>query len=176
VHQMTAIVKKVFWDMGLRFVFSTRSKVPNILKEGTQDPYFGGDYEFMPGKDEFIRRGSLGTVICFGEIVHRALDAVDRLREEGFDVGLVNKSTLNVVDEEAMAQYGKQKFVLVVESLNQKTGLGSKMGTWLLERGLTPRYGYMGTNKEGCGGLSAQIFHQGLDPASIIRKVKVLAA
>lgn len=52
VHQMTAIVKKVFWDMGLRFVFSTRSKVPNILKEGTQDPYFGGDYEFMPGKDE----------------------------------------------------------------------------------------------------------------------------
>ncbi|KAA1121004.1 hypothetical protein PGTUg99_025804 [Puccinia graminis f. sp. tritici] len=176
VHQMTAIVNEVFWDMGLRFVFSTRSKVPNILKEGSQEHYFGGDYKFKPGKDEFIRRGKIGTVICFGEIVHRALDAVDRLREEGFDVGLVNKSTLNVIDEEAIAEYGKQKFVLVVESLNQKTGLGSKMGTWLLERGLTPRYGYMGTNKEGCGGLSAQIFHQGLDPASIIRKVKVLAA
>lgn len=71
--------------------------------------------------------------------------------------------------------YGHQKFVLVVESLNQKTGLGSKMGTWLLERGLTPKYGYMGTNKEGCGGLAAQIFHQGLDPASIIRRVKILA-
>lgn len=176
VHQMTAIVKKVFWDMGLRLVFSTRSKVPNILKEGTQDLYYGGDYEFQPGKDEFIRRGKLGTVICFGEIVHRALDAVDRLRGEGFDVGLVNKSTLNVIDEEALNEYGRQKFVLVVESLNQKTGLGSKMGTWLLERGLTPRYGYLGTNKEGCGGLSAQIFHQGLDPASIIRKVKTLAA
>ena len=39
--------------------------------------------------------------------------------------------------------------MLVVESLNQKTGLGSKYGTWLLERGLTPKYGYMGTNKEG---------------------------
>lgn len=88
---------------------------------------------------------------------------------------MVNKSTLNVIDEEAMNEYGHQKFVLVVESLNKKTGLGSKMGTWLLERGLTPKYGYMGTDKEGCGGLSAQIFHQGLDPASIIRKVKVLA-
>lgn len=42
--------------------------------------------------------------------------------------------------------------------------LGSKMGTWLLERQLTPKYGYMGTNKEGCGGLSEQIYHQGLDP------------
>ena len=27
--------------------------------------------------------------------------------------------------------------------------LGSKYGTWLLERGLTPKYGYIGTNKEG---------------------------
>ncbi len=27
--------------------------------------------------------------------------------------------------------------------------LGSKFGTWLLERQLTPKYGYMGTNKEG---------------------------
>lgn len=27
--------------------------------------------------------------------------------------------------------------------------MGSKFGTWLLERQLTPKYGYMGTNKEG---------------------------
>jgi len=42
--------------------------------------------------------------------------------------------------------------------------LGSKMGTWLIERQLTPKYGYMGTTKEGCGGLSEQIPHQNLDP------------
>lgn len=27
--------------------------------------------------------------------------------------------------------------------------LGSRFGTWLLERQLTPKYGYMGTIKEG---------------------------
>lgn len=59
--------------------------------------------------------------------------------------------------------------------MNQKTGLGSKFGTWLLERSLTPKYGYMGTNKEGCGGLTEQIPHQGLDPQSIILKVRQLA-
>lgn len=42
--------------------------------------------------------------------------------------------------------------------------LGSKYGTWLLERQLTPRYGYMGTVKEGCGGLGEQIPYQGLGP------------
>ena len=73
-----------------------------------------------------------------------------------------------------MRKVGSSPFVLVVESQNQKTGLGSKMGTWLLERRLTPKYGYMGTVKEGCGGLQEQIPHQGLDPDSIMAKVTQL--
>jgi len=36
--------------------------------------------------------------------------------------------------------------VLVVEVSWQ---LGSKFGSWLLERQLTPKYGYLGTTKEG---------------------------
>jgi hypothetical protein len=62
------------------------------------------------------------------------------------------------------------------------------MGTWFLERDLTPRYGYMyvqyilhdiiltnrGTNREGCGGLGEQIPFQGLDPHSILLKAKQL--
>lgn len=43
------------------------------------------------------------------------------------------------------------------------------MGTWLIERQLTPKYGYMGTTKEGCGGLSEQIPHQNLDPQCLSR-------
>lgn len=47
------------------------------------------------------------------------------------------------------------------------------MGTWFLERNLKPRYGYIGANREGCGGLGEQIPYQGLDPSSIHVKVKV---
>jgi hypothetical protein len=53
--------------------------------------------------------------------------------------------------------------------------LGSRFGTWLLERQLTPKYSYLGTNKEGCGGLQEQIPYQGLDPQSIIVKIKTLS-
>ncbi|TVY80899.1 Transketolase [Lachnellula suecica] len=173
-NQMRAVVSKVFWDGGIRLIMSTRAKVPLILKEGSQDPYYEEGYKFEPSKDEFLRTGTIGYVITYGEMVYRAIDAVDRLRSEGVDVGLVNKSTLNVVDENAMRQYGSTGFVLVVESLNQKTGLGSKMGTWLLERQLTPKYKYIGTTKEGCGGLGEQIFHQGLDPQSVIKAVRSL--
>ncbi|KAF5359341.1 hypothetical protein D9756_003012 [Leucocoprinus leucothites] len=172
--QMVAVVKKVFFQRGIRFVFSTRSKVPWILKEDGSR-YFEGDYEFVPGKDEVILEGTAGYVVSFGEMLYRSYDAVLRCRQEGLDVGLINKPTLNVVDEQVLRKVGASPFVLVVESFNQKTGLGSRFGTWLLERQLTPKYGYMGTTKEGCGGLWEQIPYQNLDPQSIILKIKQLS-
>ncbi|KAF8839515.1 thiamine diphosphate-binding protein [Paxillus ammoniavirescens] len=173
--QMVAVVKRVFFERGLRFVFSTRSKVPYILKEDGKTKYFDGDYQFVPGKDETIVEGTAGYVVSFGEMLYRSWDAVLRCRQEGLNVGLINKPTLNIVDEQTLRKIGSSPFVLVVESLNQKTGLGSKFGTWLLERQLTPKYGYIGTTKEGCGGLSEQIPYQGLDPQSIILKIKQLS-
>lgn len=172
--QMIAVIDRVFFERGLRFVFSTRSKVPWILKEdGTR--FFEGDYKFIPGKDEIIAEGKAGYVVSFGEMLYRSWDAVLKCRQQGLDVGLINKPSLNVVDEQMITKIGRSPFVLVVESFNQKTGLGSKFGTWLLERQLTPKYGYMGTTKEGCGGLWEQIPYQNLDPQSIISKIKQLA-
>ncbi|TFK35604.1 transketolase [Crucibulum laeve] len=172
--QMVAIVNRVFFERGLRFIFSTRSKVPWILKENGKR-FFEDDYEFIPGKDEIIAEGKAGYVVSFGEMLYRSWDAVLRCRQEGLDVGLINKPSLNVVDEQTIMKIGQSPFVLVVESFNQKTGLGSKFGTWLLERQLTPKYGYMGTTKEGCGGLWEQIPFQNLDSQSIISKIKQLS-
>ncbi|KAJ7082868.1 transketolase [Mycena belliarum] len=173
--QMHAIVKRVFFERGVRFIFSTRSKVPYILKEDGKTKYFGDGYEFVPGKDETIVEGKAGYVVSFGEMLYRSWDAVLRCRELGLDVGLINKPSLNLIDEQTIRKIGSSPFVLVVESFNQKTGLGSKFGTWLLERQLTPRYGYMGTTREGSGGLWEQIPHQSLDPQAIVLKIKQLA-
>ncbi|MBW4691831.1 MAG: transketolase [Lyngbya sp. HA4199-MV5] len=171
--QMRAVVKTVFHDPGLRFIFSTRSKTPNILNADAKDLY-GEGYTFVPGKDEVIREGTAGYIVSFGDGLYRALDAVHRLKQDGIDVGLVNKPTLNVVDEAMIAKIGATPFVLVVEAFNRKTGLGSRFGTWLLERGLTPKYAHLGTHKEGSGGLWEQYPHQGIDPDGIIAKVKEL--
>ncbi|MGB3199688.1 MAG: transketolase C-terminal domain-containing protein [Nodosilinea sp.] len=172
-NQMKACVKKVFGDPGLRFIFSTRSKVPMILDTDGNE-MFGGDYTFTPGKDEVIREGTAGYIVTFGDSVYRALDAVERLKQQGIDVGLINKATLNVVDEETMAKVGNAPFVLVTEAFNRKTGLGSRFGTWLLERGYTPKFAHIGTHEEGSGGLWEQFIHQGIDPDGIMAKVKEL--
>jgi transketolase C-terminal domain/subunit len=83
--------------------FSTRSKVPYILKENSQSKYFEDGYEFVPGKDETIIDGKAGYVVSFGEMLYRSWDAVLRCRQQGLDVGLINKPTLNIVDEQVTA-------------------------------------------------------------------------
>lgn len=172
-NQMRAVVKSVFSNPGLRFIFSTRSKVPMVLDTDGNE-LFGGDYTFTPGKDEVIREGSAGYIVTFGDSIYRALDAVERLKQDGIEVGLINKSTLNVVDEDMMAKLGQAPFVLVTESFNRRTGLGSRFGSWLLERGYTPKYAFIGTHEEGSGGLWEQFVHQGIDPDGIMAKVKEL--
>ncbi|BAC91405.1 gll3464 [Gloeobacter violaceus PCC 7421] len=171
--QMKACVEAVFHQPGLRFIFSTRSKTPNILDADGKDLH-GEGYTFTPGADEVVREGTAGYIVSFGESLYRALDAVERLKEEGIDVGLINKPTLNVIDEKMLAKVGSSPMVLVVESFNRRTGLGSRFGSWLLERGYAPKFAHLGTHKEGCGGLWEQFPHQGIDPVGIIAKVKEL--
>lgn len=170
--QLRAMMKKIFGDAGLRFLFSTRSATPFILNE-QGEKFFEAGYSFEPGRDEVIREGRDGFIVTYGEMVYRCLDAVEQLRAQGMQVGLINKPTLNVIDEEMLAKVGKSPFVLVVESQNSKTGLGVRYGTWLLERGLSPRYAAMGTHKIGHGGIAEQLPHQGLGVEDI--KGKLLA-
>jgi len=173
-HQMRAVVESIFRDEGIRFVFSTRSGTPDIL-DAHGEPLYGAGYAFEPGRDELVREGAAGYVVSYGEMLYRALDAVERLRADGIDVGLVNKPTLNVADDAMLERIGQSPLVLVAESQNRKTGLGSRMGTWLLERGHAPKYASLGTWRDGSGGLWEQIAHQGIDPDAIIAKVRELA-
>ena len=172
-HQFKACLNRIFHDAGLRFIFSTRSAVPDILDENDNE-LFGEGYEFVPGQDDLVREGSAGYIVSFGETLYRALDAVISLKEAGVDVGLVNKATLNVYDETMMQKLAKAPFVLVAEGFNVSTGLGCRFGSELLKYGFQGKYNNIGTNKEGSGGLWQQMGYQGLDPAGITAAVKAL--
>ncbi len=174
-NQLEKIVKEVFFHDGLRFIFSTRSATPLIEDEDGEELY-GGEYMFVPGKDEVVREGRDGYIVTYGEMVYRCLHVVELLKKENISIGLINKPTLNVVDEDMIAKVGKAPFTLVVETQNAKTGLGIRFGTWLLDRGYRCDYGYMGTHKEGKGGLGEQIPYQGMGTQDIINRVKALCS
>jgi transketolase len=173
-HQFAACVKRIYNDPGLRFVFTTRAPVPDILGADGKPLYQGKPFE--PGKDHIVRAAPPGGgyVVAMGETVYRALDAVIRLQEQGVKVGLINKATLNVVDRDMMKTLAGVPFVLVTEGWNVKTGLGSRFGTYLLQAGFKGRYNHLGTNREGSGGLWQQMGHQGLDPDGIAKAIEAL--
>jgi transketolase len=170
--QMSSLVRMVFGDPGLRFIYSTRSKVPNILDENGRN-FFDSDngYEFVPGKDELIRDGKDGFVISYGDMLYRSLDAVEQLRGRGIDVGLINKPSLNVVDEGMMKKVGDSGFAVVVEGQSEDNGLGIRYGTWLSERDYHPKFRRMGITKPGISGLWHQVDYQGLSPCHIKDKI-----
>jgi transketolase C-terminal domain/subunit len=174
-NQFRACVRRIFDDPGLRFIFSTRSSVPDILKEDGQ-PFYGEGYRFEPDKDDIIRKAPAGGayVVSFGDVLYRALDAVIRLQEGGVKVGLINKATLNVNDPATIKLLKDAPFVLVAECFNVRTGVGSKFGTDLLVAGFKGRYNHIGTHREGPGGTWQQIGYQGLEPDGIIKAVKAL--
>ncbi len=173
-HQFAACVKRIFNDTGLRFVFSTRAPVPDILDADGKPLYEGKAFD--PGKDYVVRESGPGGgyVVATGETVYRALDAVTRLQENGVRVGLINKPTLNVVDTAMMKRLAAAPFVLVAEAWNVKTGLGSRFGSYLLQAGFKGKFNHIGTHLEGSGGLWQQMGYQGLDPEGIQRAISAL--
>jgi transketolase len=173
-HQFAACVKKIYGDPGLRFLFSNRAAVPDLLDDAGKPLY--KDQPFESGKDYVVREAasSQGYVVSFGETVYRALDAVLTLKEEGKQVGLVNKPTLNVVDPVMMKKLAAAPWVLVVEGFNYKTGLGSRFGSYLLQAGFKGKYNHIGVHTEGSGGLWQQMGYQGLDPAGILKAIREL--
>ncbi len=173
-HQFAACIKRIYGEPGLRFVFSTRATVPDILDSDGNPLYQGRPFE--PGRDYVVRepKAGGGYVVAMGEAVYRALDAVITLQEAGAQVGLINKPTLNVVDPAMIKRLAAAPFVLVVEGWNVKTGLGSRFGSYLLQAGFKGRFNHIGAHLEGSGGLWQQMGYQGLDSAGIQAAIKAL--
>jgi transketolase len=173
-HQFAACVRRIYHDPGLRFVFSTRAPVPDILDIEGKPLYEGRPFD--PGKDYIVREAPEGGgyVVATGETVYRALDVVISLQERGIKVGLINKPTLNVVDAGMMRKLSIVPFVLVAEGWNVKTGLGSRFGSYLLQAGFKGKYSHVGTHKEGSGGQWQQMGYQGLDPRGIAAAIEAL--
>ena len=91
--------------------------MPDILNE--EGHPFYGDYTLKLGTDDIVLGGEScdGYIVSYGDGLYRSLDAVQRLRNLGVNIGLVNKWHVNAVDERVMSIIGRSNFVLVVESL-----------------------------------------------------------
>ena len=94
-----------------------------------RSPYPGPEYMVPFGKAKVLQEGSDLTVVTYGAVVPRALQAAQRLqREQGISVELVDLRTLNPYDWEAIAtSVRKTNRVLVAYEDTLSWGYGAEI-------------------------------------------------
>ena len=84
------------------------------------------DYKFEIGKGELLREGSDLTIAATGICVGGALEAADKLAEEGISAEVINICTIKPLDEELIIRSAKKPGkVITAEEHSVIGGLGS---------------------------------------------------
>ncbi|WP_173916208.1 alpha-ketoacid dehydrogenase subunit beta [Halobacillus sp. Marseille-Q1614] len=92
------------------------------------------DYTLPLGKADVKREGSDITVITYGLCVHFALQAAEKLAEEGIDAHILDLRTVYPLDQEAIIEAAKKtgKVLLVTED-NKEGGIISEVSAIISE-------------------------------------------
>lgn len=97
------------------------------------------DYEFQLGKGIVLREGKDLTIVATGLMVSEALQAAEKLAEDGIDAKVINIHTIKPIDEELLIASAKETGkVVTVEEHSVIGGLGSAVCDVLSEKAPTP--------------------------------------
>lgn len=132
---------------------------PVYLRMGRLDvpTIFDENYEFKIGVGNKLKDGKDATVIATGLMTARALEAANKLEEEGYSVRVINMGTIKPLDTEIVLKAAKETNLLVtVEEHSIIGGLGSAIAEYLSEVhpskiiriGVNDRFGQSGKAEE----------------------------
>ena len=172
-NQTDRIIRHVAVTRGNVFVGMGRSKMPMILNEDGS-PFFGPEYQFVPGKADWIRKGKEGacTIIGYGSVMPYIMDAHEKLRKQGIEISVLNVASIKPVDEQAICQAAENGPVLTVEDHVVQTGIAAITARVLLKHGISQTVANLGVTAYGASGKPADLYRmQGLDADSIVQKV-----
>lgn len=94
-----------------------------------------GDYVVPIGKARTAREGDHLSIITYGAMVHQALEAAERLAQEGIETEVLDLRTLKPLDEEAiLAAARKSGKVIVVHSATKLVGVGAEVAALISEQ------------------------------------------
>ena len=132
------------------------------------------DYKFEIGKGVLLREGTDVTIVATGICVSAALEAAEKLAEDGINAEVINIHTIKPLDEELIIKSAKKTGkVVTAEEHSILGGLGGAVSEALSEKAPTPvcRIGMNDIFGES-GSAGALVAKYGLDADGIYSKVK----
>lgn len=95
---------------------------------------FDESYDFQIGVANTLKEGNDVTVVATGLMTARALEAAEKLAEEGISVRVVNVGTIKPLDGETILKAAQEtKFIVTAEEHSVIGGLGSAVSEFLGE-------------------------------------------
>ncbi len=93
-----------------------------------------GEYIIPLGKARIHREGADATVICTSSMLYPALEAADRLAQEGIEVEVIDPRTISPLDTDALVQSAiKTGHVLVVDEGYQSFGVTAEIAARVMQ-------------------------------------------
>ncbi len=121
-----ALVFETAKYLGPVYIRTCRPKAPLIHKTGT---------DFKIGKGVRLREGKDLTIIANGFEVFEALEAAERLAEDGISASVIDMHTVKPLDTDLILEEAKRTgHVLVAEEHQIWGGLGSAVATFLARK------------------------------------------
>lgn len=155
-------------------VLMGRSALP-VLTDERGKIFYGTDRHFAYGDADWVRRGEHGTIVTYGSMVWRAVQAHEWLTAQGWQVGVLNLCCPAQLDDDALRHAAATGLIITYEDHNIRTGIGSLVGAFLAEQRLPCRFRRLGITRYGQSASPAyQYQSQGLDEHSLARTLAEL--
>ncbi len=143
-------------------------------------PYPGRDYMIPFGKARLVQEGTTLTIVTYGSLVHRAVQSLKALEQDGIQPEILDLRSLNPYDWELIAaSVKKTNRVLVLHEDNISWGYGAEIAARIADelfefldapvRRLAAKDGYIPYHPA----LEDEVLPQ---PADIVRAARALAA
>jgi len=139
-----------------------RTKVPAVSPEGQG---------FELGRASVLRRGDDVTIVAIGTMVSRALDAAQRLAQQGVEARVINAASLKPLDEATILAAAREtRGIVTVEEAVVQGGLGSAVAELVSQQHPT-RMRILGVTGFAPTGSASFLFeHFGLTAANIAER------
>ncbi len=136
--------------------------------------FFDEDYKFEIGKGSVLKDGTDVTVIANGLMVAPAVEAAEKLAEEGISVRVVNMPTVKPLDGELVKKCAEETGAIVTaEEHSVIGGLGGAVCEYLAENCPTPVVKLGVNDVFGTSGPALELLEKfGLSADGVIEKVR----
>ena len=132
------------------------------------------DQKFEIGKAIQLTEGTDVTIVATGHLVWEALQASEKLHEEGISAEVINIHTIKPLDEEAILKsVAKTGCIVTAEEHNVIGGLGESVARTIVSNNLVPQEFVAVNDSFGESGTPAQLMEKyGLNADSVVTAAK----